>query len=101
MNRIVDLKEFDAVCANKVMIRRSMELNFNDANFMPVSRDLSPAKQRAILAWLENPTRGTPPPAPPFLPPVARGTELPGDGKDTAFARTLLQQHVEPPPSAE
>jgi hypothetical protein len=56
---------------------------------MPVTRDLSGDKRKAILAWLENPLRGEPPVAsavPAKAPDnVSAPDELPGRGGKAAF----------------
>ena len=96
MKRIVDMGDYNAVIQNRDIIARAMALDFADPNFMPVSRDLSPAKRNAILAWLKNPVPGNPPPVPTTPAgqpaPTARGSELPPGGKAAAFANTIFRQ---------
>jgi hypothetical protein len=93
MARMVDMSDYAAIVQYADVIAKAMELDFKDANHMPLSRDLSPAKRRAMLAWLRQPVKGTPPspagPAP--LLPFEETLPLQG-GKVTAFARTLLAQ---------
>lgn len=96
MNRIVDMSDYHAVVQRASIIARAMSLPFNDANYMPVSRDLSPAKVRAVLKWLKDPVEGKPSsgaPAPDRLPPT-EDMHIPG-GKTAAFERTLLAQSLE------
>lgn len=71
MKRFVRLGDYDSVCANQRDLVYVFGLLRSDPNYMPVTRDLSPAKQAAILKWLTNlgadgkPLKGMPPPAPP------------------------------------
>jgi len=100
MKRMVDLSDYDTVVKRAAMIAYSMSLDFNDANYMPVSRDLSPAKLQAVLAWLKNPVKGTPKPSPVCSASSTGVTEEPEakpeySGKASAFARTLLVQAQE------
>lgn len=56
MTKILDLGNYTAVVVNRGMVRRSLEWwDFEDAGYMPTTRDLSTAKRNAILRWLENP----------------------------------------------
>ena len=71
MKRIVDLADYDSVCANVRMLLLAFGLPVEDPNYMPVTRDLSAAKRKAILRWLSEPgpdgkpLKGTaPPPVP-------------------------------------
>lgn len=47
-----DLANYNEVVANKRGIIRSMSLNEDDPNYMPVTRDLSKHKKDMILKWL-------------------------------------------------
>jgi hypothetical protein len=68
MKPIVDLKDYDSVCANVRILRLAFGLPVEDPNSMPVTRDLSDAKRKAILRWLGEPgpdgkpVKGTPSP---------------------------------------
>ena len=57
MRSIVDLSSYLQVTLprNIHLIRLSLTLDFDDPNYMPVSRDLSPSKKRMILQWLDKP----------------------------------------------
>jgi hypothetical protein len=55
MNRFLDLGNYDSVIANAGLLQLAFGLNEADPNAMPVTRDLSPAKRKAILAWLADP----------------------------------------------
>jgi hypothetical protein len=67
MKPIVDLKNYESVCANVHILRLAFGLPVEDPNSMPVTRDLSDAKRKAILRWLSEPgpdgkpLKGTPP----------------------------------------
>ncbi len=50
----MDLGNYHDVVKNKKSILRSMALDRNDPNFMPVTRDLSPNKTDMIKKWLEQ-----------------------------------------------
>ena len=66
---IVDLGSYDSVCANVRTLELAFGLPIDDPNSMPVTRDLSPTRRKAILRWLREPgpdgkpRKGTPPPA--------------------------------------
>lgn len=61
MNRFVNLGDYQQVKRYARMLTLAFGLPEGDPNAMPVTRDLSPAKRRAILAWLANPLEGTAP----------------------------------------
>lgn len=63
MDRLIDLTSYDAVVANAGLLTFVFDLPETDPNSMPVTRDLSPAKRKAVLKFLKNPQLGTPPPA--------------------------------------
>jgi hypothetical protein len=96
MNRFLDLGNYDAVVKNTRLLLLAFGLNPSDPNSMPVTRDLSPAKRNAILAWLKNPLPGEvrarantadiPEPAVGNL----TGLALPKGGKAAAAARRLI-----------
>lgn len=95
MNRFLNLADFDSVVAKTRWLKLAFALDPADPNAMPVTRDLSPAKRNAILAWLDNPLLGAPTPdrAPPLgqramRAAVATGLSSKG-GKSAAYARRL------------
>ena len=57
MKSILDLSNYTDVTLpwNIELIRHSMELDFEHANHMPTTRDLSPTKRSMILTWLNDP----------------------------------------------
>jgi hypothetical protein len=85
MKRFVRLGDYDSVCENQRDLVYAFGLPNADPNYMPVTRDLSPAKQRVILNWLTTPgpdgkpLRGTPPAPSAAAPvtPAAAGPEPP------------------------
>lgn len=96
MNRFLDLGNYDAVVKNARLLLLAFGLHPEDPNSMPVTRDLSPAKRNAILAWLKNPLPGEvparantadiPEPAVGNL----TGLAMPKGGKAAAAARRLI-----------
>ena len=105
MDRFLDLSDYSAVAAHRELLLLAFGLDPHNPNSMPVTRDLSAAKRRAILRWLSElgpdglPRLGTPPAAvaePTDLPPPPAatvqepaGTEAPRGGKAAALARRL------------
>jgi hypothetical protein len=97
MVRFLNLADYEQVRDSADLLSLAFGLDVSDPNSMPVTRDLSPAKRQAILAWLQNPLPG----------PVAlratrvaaagaapSGPVLPPGGKAAAAARRLiLQKH--------
>jgi hypothetical protein len=71
MNRFLDLGNYESVIHNIRFLKLAFGLEPDDPNAMPVTRDLSPAKRNAILAWLQNPLPGPVRVAPPTSPPAA------------------------------
>ena len=57
MALVLNLSDYNSVTkpTNIGLIRLAMSQDFNNPNFMPVTRDLSPTKTRMILNWLDNP----------------------------------------------
>lgn len=55
MREFINLDEMDDVIENRRLITMCMSLPVDHPNFMPVTRDLSNAKRRMILEWLEQP----------------------------------------------
>ena len=68
MQRFLDLSSFDSICANLQILCLAFGLNMDNPNSMPVTRDLSASKRKAILKWLTTldadgkPALGTPKP---------------------------------------
>ena len=62
MRTILNLSNFTDVIQprNIRLIRHAMTLDFNHPSYMPVTRDLSPIKQTAILEWLDDPLYESP-----------------------------------------
>ena len=54
MRSFVDLADYNSVVEKKCHILTAMSLHFQDPQFMPVTRDLSPNKTRMILKWLNQ-----------------------------------------------
>jgi hypothetical protein len=80
MQDFLDLGSYDDVCANRRLLQLAFGLDPADPNSMPVTRDLSKAKRRAILRWLADdpPLEGTAPALiPPAAPPTAAGDIAP------------------------
>ncbi|MCB9547989.1 MAG: hypothetical protein H6706_19405 [Myxococcales bacterium] len=93
MLRFLDLADVESVARNQRLLSLAFGLPPEDPNAMPVTRDLSPAKRAAILAWLDGGMPlGTPPaPAAPRTTPAAdpaATTPLRG-GKALAASRRL------------
>ena len=56
MKKILDLGNYTEVVLRRKMMKKSMEdVDFEGAGYMPISRDLSTAKRKMILQWLQNP----------------------------------------------
>jgi hypothetical protein len=55
MRPIVDLSDFASVVAKRGLIKKVLSVPMTDPSYMPVTRDLSKAKQVMILRWLDNP----------------------------------------------
>lgn len=97
MARFIDLGNFEQVIGYARMLQHAFSLPDCDPNAMPVTRDLSPAKRRAILAWLANPLEGTrPAPAPPGSLTLEATMQIPSEtslqgGKTAAMARRVCQ----------
>jgi hypothetical protein len=68
MDKLIDLTSYDAISESVGILTYVFSLPESDPNSMPVTRDLSPAKRKAILRWLNTPgpdgkpLLGTPPP---------------------------------------
>ena len=85
MSRVLDLSSYQSVVRYRHSIRRVLELPVDDPNYMPVTRDLSPAKRAMILRWLDAPE-----------PPVLRITDLAGLRR--AVQLTIELEHATIPP---
>ncbi|HUX86089.1 MAG TPA: hypothetical protein VMW65_03725 [Chloroflexota bacterium] len=60
MQRILDMSDYESVCAHRQLLVLAFSLEERDPNAMPVTRDLSAAKRRAILRWLNEGATGKP-----------------------------------------
>jgi hypothetical protein len=95
MSRFLDLTDELSVKAHAHLLLLAFGLREQDPNAMPVTRDLSPAKRAAILAWLMNPAPGAVASAQATArtaraaPPAAAGASPPRGGKAAAAARRL------------
>lgn len=99
MIRFLNMADYDSVKAHAGLLSLAFGLDVSDPNSMPVTRDLSPAKRAAILAWLQNPLPGP-------VTPATRSVEAeslamaapagaaapPKGGKAAAAARRLILQ---------
>lgn len=56
MRRFLDLSDYDQVVAFKDRITGVFSTPVTDTDYMPVTRDLAPAKREMILNWLAQPT---------------------------------------------
>jgi hypothetical protein len=67
MDRFLDMASYESICENVIPLSIVFGLDDSDPNAMPVTRDLSASKRKAILYWLNNPgpdgkpALGTPP----------------------------------------
>jgi hypothetical protein len=100
MQAFLDLSSYEDVCKNRALLLLAFDLDPENPNSMPVTRDLSSAKRAAILEWLTHPgadgepllgsapaAAGEPAPAPAInadIAAIARG------GKSAAAARRLI-----------
>ena len=103
MGRLLDLSDYESVCACRELLLLAYDLPITDPNSMPVTRDLSTAKRAAIVRWLREPgpdgkpLAGTPPhvrAAAVVTAPAAAGPsiEFVQGGKAAAAARTLARR---------
>jgi hypothetical protein len=101
MKAFVDLADYDSVVANKDALEQVFNLPQDDPHYMPVTRDLSPAKREMILAWLQTtgnagqPTLDRGPVAAEAFPaaaPKPAGEVAALGGKTAALERLLGQQ---------
>ncbi|MEJ2768120.1 hypothetical protein [Mycetohabitans sp. B46] len=96
MSRFLNMANYDEVVKNASLLKLVFGLDPTDPNYMPVTRDLSPAKRAAILTWLDNPTFGSVAPALPSAQVLSAGTQPANPiqagaegGKAAASARRL------------
>jgi hypothetical protein len=93
MDSFLDLADPASVWEHKAELQAVFGLPLTDPNSMPVTRDLSPAKRRAILSWLAapEPVLGTAAPALSGAPatPARPAAMPPGGGKAAAVGRRL------------
>jgi hypothetical protein len=77
MSRILNLDDYESVRTNRELLLMAFGLEVTNPNYMPVTRDLSPAKRRALLKWLADdpPLLGQPPAPSTAAAAVARGLE--------------------------
>jgi hypothetical protein len=55
MRDFLDLGDYEQVCAHAKRLALAFDRSMDDPNAMPVTRDLSAAKRKAILRWLSEP----------------------------------------------
>jgi hypothetical protein len=96
--RLVNLGDYASVVANLPLMKLSLSLPADDPNSMPVTRDLSAAKRKTLLNWLDarDPSTGLPPLGQPPAP-AARGaagpaTEAAGAEPDVSSKVEFLRQ---------
>jgi hypothetical protein len=97
MNRFLNLGNYDSVVKNAALLSLAFGLDPANPNAMPVTRDLSPAKQNAILSFLANPQMGVPKAAAEAVAAVAPAAPATSakarmGGKSQAAARRLVMQ---------
>ena len=103
MSRFLDLGGYASVVENAWLLQLAFALPVDDPNHMPVTRDLSPAKRAAIMAFLADPSEGDgvrPPAARPAAAPdvapgrrdAAAAAKFAQGGKTAAAARRLVLQ---------
>lgn len=54
MLHVLNLGDYDSVVANRKILKLVFSADVGDPNYMPVTRDLSPAKQAMLLRWLNG-----------------------------------------------
>lgn len=96
--RLVRLDDYESVRRHRAILQFSFARDIDDPNAMPVTRDLSPAKRRMILAWLAlaDLPIGTAPPERAARTPLAAPAEAVDDDIDPAdskarFVRNYLR----------
>jgi hypothetical protein len=94
MDRFLDLTSLREIRARCELLLHAFQLGEDDPNYMPVTRDLSPAKRAAIIRWLEQQRRLLP------VRPVNSARAIPGARPPpqvaaAAFAQPLLVPAVD------
>lgn len=84
MSRFLNLADYDSVVANAGLLTLAFGLDPSNPNAMPVTRDLSPAKRQAILAFLANPQLAAQKPVARAA--AVRAEEPPGPSEEKALA---------------
>lgn len=98
MERFVLLGDYESVCANARDLTYAFSLDPDNPNFMPVTRDLSPAKRATLLRWLREPgpdglpLEGTPPPGARLPAPPALAAAPPAPAAEGLAAAPALAQ---------
>lgn len=92
---LVDLGDYPAVVEHRELLRFTFALDVSDPNYMPVTRDLSGPKRKAILRWLESSELEDGP-----APPSARGGRVEGDRR-RRHAALRAATPTPPPPDAK
>jgi hypothetical protein len=100
--RLVNLNNPADVRAHAKILRLAFSLDFDDPNYMPVTRDLSEGKRQTILKWLDKLIASGDPvlddaeaqaapaaPARPIVAPPPSAAAGPPEGSKTRFARGL------------
>ena len=99
MADIVDLADYDSVCAMREMLLMAFEQPIESPNSMPVTRDLSKAKRAAILRWLrEVGPDGKPLPGPLVAP---RASARPRPAGARAEGLAAAEANGGPPPGID
>ncbi len=99
MDQFLNLADYESICDNRELLLLAFSLEPQNPNTMPVTRDLSAAKRKAILRWLKEtgqdgkPRLGIPPPVQVAVPPSpsiqAASLEYLKGGKAAAMSRRL------------
>ena len=92
MRDFLDLSDYEQVCAQAKRLIFAFDLGIDDPDAMPVTRDLSAAKRKAILRWLSEPGEDG---RPRLGPPRQRAAAQP----DVAIAAVSVAAEVPAPPA--
>lgn len=76
MKPIVDLGDYASVVAHKAGMQNVFTRPEDDPHYMPVTRDLSPAKRKMILSWLDTTGNGGKPNLGPEIVVAARAPDV-------------------------
>ena len=84
--RVLDLGDYTSVSDRRQILQLALSRALTDPNYMPVTRDLSPAKQAMVLRWLAMPDlpMGTAPAAPAAPEAVAPAAVLEAEARAAA-----------------